>query len=163
MALAIGARRSSASLFEAIGHPFPKFRKKCQIKAGKLPESRRPTRPSEVAHAAPSSQRRRWKSTPQGTSRYNANIDVNINKTLSAIVKILEERGLTGRSESMKPEHTGVSDMSDVLARIESALQRSEAAAERLGQRQKGLRSAARDTLAGLDRLLQADRRRADG
>lgn len=63
----------------------------------------------------------------------------------------------------MKPEHTGVSDMSDVLARIESALQRSEAAAERLGQRQKGLRSAARDTLAGLDRLLQADRRRADG
>jgi len=63
----------------------------------------------------------------------------------------------------MKPEHTGVSDMSDVLARIESALQRSEAAAERLGQRHKGLRSAARDTLAGLDRLLQADRRRADG
>ncbi|MFN7398149.1 MAG: hypothetical protein ACK5SX_03580 [Sandaracinobacter sp.] len=53
--------------------------------------------------------------------------------------------------------------MSDVLARIESALQRSEAAAERLGQRHKGLRSAARDTLAGLDRLLQADRRRADG
>jgi hypothetical protein len=45
--------------------------------------------------------------------------------------------------------------MSDVLARIESALQRSEAAAERLGQRHRGLRNAARDTLAGLDRLLQ--------
>lgn len=56
----------------------------------------------------------------------------------------------------MKREHSGVSDMSDVLARIESALQRSEAAAERLGQRHRGLRNAARDTLAGLDRLLQA-------
>jgi hypothetical protein len=49
--------------------------------------------------------------------------------------------------------------MSDVLARIESALQRSEAAAERLGQRHRGLRSAARDTLAGLDALLQAGAR----
>jgi hypothetical protein len=56
----------------------------------------------------------------------------------------------------MKREHSGVSDMSDVLARIESALQRSEAAADRLGQRHRGLRNAARDTLAGLDRLIQA-------
>lgn len=63
----------------------------------------------------------------------------------------------------MKREHTGVSEMSDVLARIESALRRAEAAAERLGQRHRGLRSAARDTLAGLDRLLQAQGRRSDG
>jgi hypothetical protein len=52
--------------------------------------------------------------------------------------------------------------MSDVLARIESALRRSEAAAERLGQRHRGLRNAAKDTLVGIDRLLQADTR-ADG
>lgn len=56
----------------------------------------------------------------------------------------------------MKREHTGVSDMGDVLARIESALQRSEAAADRLSRRHRGLRNAARDTLAGIDRLLQA-------
>jgi hypothetical protein len=53
--------------------------------------------------------------------------------------------------------------MSDVLARIDSALQRAEFAAERLGQRHKGLRNAARDTLAGIDRLLQADGRRSNG
>lgn len=67
----------------------------------------------------------------------------------------------------MKREHSGVSDMSDVLARIESALQRAEAASERLGRRHRGLRNAARDTLAGLDRLLQAGSRaegmRTDG
>ncbi len=63
----------------------------------------------------------------------------------------------------MKRAHTGVSEMSDVLARIDSALQRAEFAAERLGQRHKGLRSAASDTLAGIDRLLQADRRRFNG
>lgn len=54
-------------------------------------------------------------------------------------------------------------EMADVLARIESALQRSEAAAERLRQRQRGLRSAARDTLHGLDRLIEAERSRANG
>lgn len=59
----------------------------------------------------------------------------------------------------MKREHSGVSEMSEVLARIESALQRAEAAADRLGRRHRGLRSAARDTLAGLDRLLQAGAR----
>jgi hypothetical protein len=53
--------------------------------------------------------------------------------------------------------------MSDVFARIESALQRSEAAAEKLGQRHRGLRQAARDTLAGLDRMIDTQRRRADG
>lgn len=63
----------------------------------------------------------------------------------------------------MMREHSGVSEMSEVLARIESALGRAEAAAERLGQRHRGLRSAARDTLAGLDRLLQAQGRRSDG
>ena len=62
----------------------------------------------------------------------------------------------------MKRAHTGVTNMSDVLARIEAALQRSEIAAERLGQRHRGLRNAARDTLAGMDRLLQAGSK-ADG
>lgn len=59
----------------------------------------------------------------------------------------------------MKREHSGVSEMSDVLARIESALQRAEAAADRLSRRHRGLRIAARDTLAGLDRLLHAGNR----
>lgn len=70
---------------------------------------------------------------------------------------------MTGRSEFMKRDSTEVSDMSDVLARIESALQRSEAAAARLGHRHRGLRVAARDTLAGLDRLIQTERRKSNG
>lgn len=63
----------------------------------------------------------------------------------------------------MQLEHSRVSDIGDVLARIETALARSEAAAERLGQRHKGLRSAARDTLAGLDRLLLAGSQQTNG
>lgn len=63
----------------------------------------------------------------------------------------------------MKREHSGVSDMGDVLARIDSALQRAEAASERLGRRHRGLRIAARDTLAGLDRLLQSGHRTTSG
>lgn len=78
---------------------------------------------------------------------------------------------MTGRSESMKRASIEVSgvgsgfgpEMGDMLVRIESALQRAESAAERIGQRHKGLRLAARDTLAGLDRLIQAERRKSNG
>lgn len=57
----------------------------------------------------------------------------------------------------------GVSDMSDVVARIEAALQRAEAAAERLDRRQLRLTLVARSTLAGLDRLIEAERLNAHG
>lgn len=63
----------------------------------------------------------------------------------------------------MKRESTEVSNMSDVLARIEAALVRSEIAAARLGRRHRGLRIAARDTLAGLDRLIQTQGRKSNG
>ena len=57
----------------------------------------------------------------------------------------------------------GGQNMTDVLARIESALQRSEAAAERLRQRHRGLRSAARETITGIDRLIEVERARSNG
>jgi hypothetical protein len=53
--------------------------------------------------------------------------------------------------------------MSDVIARIESALERAETAVERLGKRNKLLRSAARDAVAGLDQLIRAERQKVDG
>ena len=54
-------------------------------------------------------------------------------------------------------------DMPELLARIESALQRAEVAAERLRQRHRGLRSATRDTLTHLDRLIDSERTRSHG
>lgn len=79
---------------------------------------------------------------------------------------------MIGRSEVMVREAMrdvqggnvqGGQEMSDLLARIESALQRAELAAERLRQRNRGLRNAARDTLTGLDRLIESERKRANG
>jgi hypothetical protein len=63
----------------------------------------------------------------------------------------------------MKRSALGVDEMTDVLARIESALQRSEAAAARLDRRLSGLRSAASDTISGLDRLIQSEKRKSHG
>ncbi|MGL6043335.1 MAG: hypothetical protein ACRC1J_05375 [Sandaracinobacteroides sp.] len=57
----------------------------------------------------------------------------------------------------------GVTEMSDLLARIETALQRAEAAADRLGRRHTGLKIAARDTVANLDRLIESEKRSANG
>ncbi len=57
----------------------------------------------------------------------------------------------------------GGSDMTDVLARIEAALKRGEAAAERLDRRHNNLKKVAESTLSGLDRLIEAERRRANG
>lgn len=45
-------------------------------------------------------------------------------------------------------------ELTDGLARAQAALARAEAAAARLEARHRALRSAARDTVAGLDRLL---------
>ena len=79
---------------------------------------------------------------------------------------------MIGRSEVMVREAMrdvqggnvqGGQEMSDLLARIESALHRAELAAERLRQRNRGLRNAARDTLTGLDRLIENERKRANG
>ena len=70
---------------------------------------------------------------------------------------------MMGRSESMVREVQGGQDMTDVLARIESALRRSEAAAERLRQRHRGLRNAASETLSSLDRLIESERMRSHG
>jgi hypothetical protein len=53
--------------------------------------------------------------------------------------------------------------MTDVLARIEAALKRGEAAAERLDRRHSNLKKVAESTLSGLDRLIEAERRRANG
>jgi hypothetical protein len=53
--------------------------------------------------------------------------------------------------------------MTDVLARIEAALKRGEAAAERLDRRHSHLKKAAESTLSGLDRLIESERRRANG
>lgn len=57
----------------------------------------------------------------------------------------------------------GVSEMSDVLARLEAALKRGEAAADALDRRHARLKSAAEETLSGLDRLIEAERRRMHG
>lgn len=57
----------------------------------------------------------------------------------------------------------GVSQMTDVLARIEAALKRGEAAAERLDRRHSHLKKAAESTLSSLDRLIDSERRRANG
>jgi hypothetical protein len=46
--------------------------------------------------------------------------------------------------------------MIDLLMRIEAALQRAEAAADRLTKRHQRLRAAANDTLCDLDRMLAA-------
>jgi|GEM_PF-3345365 hypothetical protein len=48
----------------------------------------------------------------------------------------------------------------DLIARIEAALARGEAAAARLERRHAILRQAARETLDGLDRLIEVERRR---
>jgi hypothetical protein len=66
-------------------------------------------------------------------------------------------------SESLMRDTKGVSEMSELLTRIEAALQRAEAAAERLGRRHAGLRIAARDTVANLDRLIESEKRSANG
>lgn len=50
-----------------------------------------------------------------------------------------------------------------VLERIEAALKRGEAAAERLSQSHVGLRAVARETLAGLDRLIEGEKQRSNG
>ena len=63
----------------------------------------------------------------------------------------------------MMRDTEGVSDMTDVLARIEAALKRGEAAAERLDRRHNHLKKAAESTLSGLDRLIESERRRANG
>jgi hypothetical protein len=60
-------------------------------------------------------------------------------------------------------EAQGDTAMTDLLARIEAALQRGEAAAERLDRRHRGLRAVAQETVAGLDRLIEAERRRTHG
>lgn len=57
----------------------------------------------------------------------------------------------------------GVSEITDVLARIEGALQRGEAAAEQLHHRHHHLKKAAKTTLSGLDSLIESERRRANG
>jgi hypothetical protein len=48
-------------------------------------------------------------------------------------------------------------ELADSLARIEAALARAETASAALQARHHALQSAARDTVAGLDRLLAAD------
>lgn len=63
----------------------------------------------------------------------------------------------------MMRDTKGVSDMTDVLARIEAALKRGEAAAERLDRRHNRLKIAAESTLSGLDRLIESERRRSNG
>lgn len=50
-----------------------------------------------------------------------------------------------------------------LLQRIEAALQRGEAAAERLSRRHGSLRAVAKDTLVSLDRLIEGERRRSNG
>ncbi|MBS3960476.1 MAG: hypothetical protein KGZ61_01385 [Sandarakinorhabdus sp.] len=50
--------------------------------------------------------------------------------------------------------------MIDLLARIEAALARSEAAAEKLTRRHRALRDAANDALADLDRVIEAGKRK---
>jgi hypothetical protein len=66
-------------------------------------------------------------------------------------------------TESMLGAPEGVPETSELLARIEAALHRSEAAAERLGQRHRGLRSVALDTVGTLDRLIEAEKQKANG
>ncbi len=63
----------------------------------------------------------------------------------------------------MVAEAKGVSDMSDVLARIEAALARGEAAADRMDRRHNKLRQVAQSTIASLDRLIEAERMKAHG
>lgn len=63
----------------------------------------------------------------------------------------------------MMRDTKGVSDMTDVLARIEAALKRGEAAAERLDRRHSSLKKAAESTISSLDRLIDSERRRANG
>lgn len=53
--------------------------------------------------------------------------------------------------------------MTDLLARIDAALRRGEAAAERLERRHRTLRHAAQETVEGLDRLIEVEKRRANG
>lgn len=50
--------------------------------------------------------------------------------------------------------------MIDLFARIEAALTRSEVAAEKLTRRHRALRAAANDTLAELDKVIEAEKRR---
>lgn len=57
----------------------------------------------------------------------------------------------------------GVSEMTDVLARIEAALNRGEAAAERLDRRHSRLKKAAESTISSLDKLIESERRRVNG
>lgn len=66
----------------------------------------------------------------------------------------------------MMRDAKGVSNMTDaharnqdVLARIDAALSRGEAAAERLDRRHNHLKKAAETTLSGLDRLIERERR----
>lgn len=74
------------------------------------------------------------------------------------------ETGRTGRSLTMEmPEERGESGVTDVIARIERALQRGEAAADRLDRRHRGLRAVAQETVAGLDRLIEAEKQHAHG
>lgn len=60
-------------------------------------------------------------------------------------------------------EGQGDISMTDLLTRIEAALQRGEAAADRLDRRHRGLRAVAQQTIAGLDRLIEAERQRNNG
>ncbi len=65
--------------------------------------------------------------------------------------------------EDIVRDGQGDMQMTDLLARIEAALQRGEAAAERLDKRHRGLRAVAQETVAGLDRLIEAERQRSHG
>ncbi|WP_199553415.1 hypothetical protein [Sandaracinobacteroides hominis] len=50
-----------------------------------------------------------------------------------------------------------------LLQRIEAALKRGEAAAERLSRTHGGLRAVAQDTLAGLEKLIEGEKKRSNG
>jgi hypothetical protein len=51
--------------------------------------------------------------------------------------------------------------MTDTLSRIEEALRRGEAAARRLGERHRRLRTVARETLDDLEALIDEEQRKA--
>ncbi|MGQ5701253.1 hypothetical protein ACUJ46_04275 [Sandaracinobacteroides sp. A072] len=53
--------------------------------------------------------------------------------------------------------------MTDILARIDAALRRAETAADRLDRRHRALRTATRETVSELDRLIEVERRRSNG
>lgn len=70
---------------------------------------------------------------------------------------------MSNRTRLPTEQPQGEGRMTELLHRIESALSRGEAAAERLDRRHRTLRLAARETVAGLDQMIATERHRAHG